>query len=206
MAKVGEHLDQWRALYETFEVMDEEDRVPPPTAQDLDRFEAETGIQLPAGYRGYLRVFGPGCLIVGSGTSQREMFIESPYCPTPSMDLRRAVERLRILKKSPPRGMDEQTRRTIVFAHNGHGDEFSWDPLDVTDPRAPEFGLYAWYRGDNSVKICNTFQGFILKYTLNLRVRFNHKYKGGRQIVGDESDWSVIDKRQRRVFHPTMKP
>jgi hypothetical protein len=205
-----ENLDQWRALYETFKVDDGKDRVPPPTAEDLDRFEAETGIRLPAGYRGYIGVFGPGCLTVGSGNSAREMFIQSPYCPKRSLDLGKAVERLRILKDSPPLGMDEQTRRTIVFARNGHGDEFAWDPLDVTDPLAPVFGMYAWYRDNFSVKICKTFQGFILRYTLNLRVRHNHKYKNqgtrNRSVSGDDSDWSVIDKEQRRLFSPTRKP
>lgn len=210
MAQADEHLDRWRALYETFEVQDEHERVPPPTVEDLDRFEAETGIKLSAGYRGYIRVFGPGNLIVGSGDSMREMFIRSPYFPTPSLDLRKAVERLRILKDDPPRGMDERTRRTIVFAHNGLGDEFAWDPLDVTDPDAPEFGMYAWYRDDFSVKISKTFQGFILRYTLNLRVRKNHKYKDqgnpNRPVSGDESDWSVIDKKQKRIFSPPRRP
>lgn len=211
MAEADENLDQWRALYETFEV---DARfggpVPPPTTEDLDRFEVETGIRLPAGYRGYIRVFGPGCLTVGAGDSAREMFIRSPYCPKPSMDLGKAVERLRILKDDPPLRMDEQTRRTVVFATNGHGDEFAWDPLDVTDPLAPEFWMYAWYRDDYSVKICKTFHGFILRYTLDLRVRHNHKYKNqrdpNRPVSGDESDWGVIGKKQRRLFSPTRKP
>jgi hypothetical protein len=43
------NLELWRALDETFEVDAHEDRVPAPTAENLDRFEAETGIRLPAG-------------------------------------------------------------------------------------------------------------------------------------------------------------
>jgi len=198
-------LDAWRALFETFKTDDAKDRVPPPTAEELDRFESETGIKLPAGYRAYVRVFGPGCILVGGGSKVREMFIESPYCPKPSMDLRRAAERLRSLAEDPPRGMDEQTRRLVVFGRNGLGDEFGWDPLDVTDPDTPEFGVYAWYRGDTVLKISSTFRGFI-KFTLNVEARHDHKYKDDYKIDDNESDFGPFDTKQRRVFQRTSQP
>src|SRR4051794_36927801 len=105
MARADEQLDQWRALYQTCEGDNEEDRVPPPAAEQLDRFEAETGIRLPAGYRCYIQVFGPGTLEVGTGDSAREMFIWSPYCPRPSMGLEQAIERLRLLGDDPSPGV-----------------------------------------------------------------------------------------------------
>jgi len=202
MAESDRELDQWRELYGEFKVKSDKDDVTPPPVEALDRFEAETGIRLPAGYRGYIRVFGPGCLLVGGGKHITEMFIESPYCPESSMDLRRAAKRLQSLKDDPPRGMDEQTQRIIVFATNGLGDEFGWDPQDVTDPLAPEFGVYAWYRGDNVVKISNTFKGF-MKFVLNLEARFDHKYKDDYRIDADESDFGIMDKKLKKVFQRT---
>jgi hypothetical protein len=64
------------------------------------------------------------------------------------MGLEQAIERLRLLGDDPSPGVDEQTRRTVAFAHNGHGNVFAWDPQEVTDPHAPEFGMYAWYCDD----------------------------------------------------------
>lgn len=206
MPKLDGELDAWQALYQTFKTDGANDRVPPPTSEELDRFESETGIRLPAGYRAYVRVFGPGCILVGGGSNVSEMFIESPYCPAPRMDLTTgASQRLHSLAEDPPRGMDEQTRRLVVFGRNGLGDAFGWDPLDVTVPDAPEFGVYAWYRGDNVLKISSTFRGFI-KFTLNLESRHYHKYKYDYKIDDDESDFGPFDKKRRRVFQRTFQP
>lgn len=204
-SEADRELAPWQALRETFKVSGDKDRIPPPTVEELDRFEAETGIKLPAGYRGYIRVFGPGCLLVGSGKTLREMFIQSPYCANKAMNLNSIVERLQSLKDDPPRGMDEQTRRIIFFGSNGLGDEFGWDPQDVTDPLAPEFGVYAWYRGDNVVKISNSFQGFI-RFTLDLKARFDHKYTEGYQVDVNESDLGTLDLKPKRVFQRTQQP
>lgn len=130
MTDPDRELDRWRSLFKTFSLQRRSDVPIPPTGADLDRFEAETGIRLPAGFRSYLRVFGPGCLLVGGGRDCREMFISSPYCPDSSLNLGRGVDLLRSLRDDPPRGMDERVRRLVVFARNGLGHEFGWDPQE----------------------------------------------------------------------------
>jgi len=165
--------DPWLSLFRTFAL----DRgyappIPPPPA-DLDRFEAETGIRLPAGFRGYLGVFGPGCLLVGRGNNIREMFISSPYCPDRPLNLMTAVERLRLLREDPPRGLDDRMKRLVVFGRDGLGHEYGWDPEEVTDPAAPEFAVYAWYRGDHGYRVSRTFAGFI-QFVLDVAARREH--------------------------------
>lgn len=198
MAESSSELEPWRLLYETFDVEgDDRQSVARPTTKELDRFEKKTGIKLPAGYRAYLQVFGPGVLIIGS--DPQETFIRSPYCKNRAYELVKAVERIENLKNDPPRGMDDQTRRLVVFSWNGLGDEFGFDPQDITDSEAPEFGVYAWYRGDNVVKMSDTFQGFI-KMALDPKARSEHRSKQAYKRDDHESQWASADLKQKRAF------
>jgi len=131
-------------------------RLPPPTNADLDLFEAEAGVKLSAGYRAFAQVFGPGSLVLG----RREVFIKVPGCADPAWDLRGAIERNRRLKNDWM--LSERARRMIIFGDDGMGNEFGWDPLETTDPSAPEFAIFALYRrAEEGTKLANTFRGFI---------------------------------------------
>ena len=194
MPETEENLDQWRKLYERCEVVgDDRTSLHRPTAEELDRFEAKTGVRLPSGYRGFMRVFGPGVFQF----SRYQIIIKGPYSGTKPSDLETAIERCKKLKNE--QGMDEQLRRLVVFAHNGLGNEFGWDPQEATDPHAPEFAVYAWYRDDTAVKMANTFRGFI-KVCLDTKACLEHMRRKVYKPDAAESDLSPLDELPGRVF------
>jgi hypothetical protein len=156
MAEASDDLERWRAFRGEFEVREAPNAFPPPTDADLDRFEAEADARLPAGYRGFIRAFGRGSLVLG----RRELFIEAPGCADPAWDLRRAVERNRRLKNDWMLG--ERAKRLILFGNDGMGNEFGWDPLEPTDPDAPEFAVYALYRrAEEATRLAAAFREFV---------------------------------------------
>ncbi|AGA30029.1 hypothetical protein [Singulisphaera acidiphila] len=110
----------------------------------------------PAGYQGFARVFGPGSFVLGG----REVFIDVPCCADPAWDLRHAIERNRRLKDDWMPG--ERARRLIIFGNDGIGNEFGWDPLEATDPEAPEFAIFALYRrAEEATRLADSFRGFV---------------------------------------------
>jgi SMI1 / KNR4 family (SUKH-1) len=192
--EADENLDQWRALHEKCQVIgDDRTSLHRPTAEELDGFEADTGVKLPAGYRGFLRVFGPGVFEF----SRYVIAIKGPYSGTEPSDLRTALERCERLRNE--RWMDAQLRRLIIFTHNGLGNEFGWDPEEATNPQAPEFAVYAWYRDDTPVKMSNTFLGFI-KVCLDTRACLEHMRRKVYKADAAESDLGVLDGLPGRVF------
>jgi hypothetical protein len=216
MPLTGRDLSHWRALYQTFDVDNAGwYAVPRPKARTLRRFEARTGIKLSGGYRGYVRVFGAGCLVVRGLGNAHEIDIWSPDCANHHMDLVSAAERVGFLKVDPSDGgeMAERGRRLVLFAQDSIGHCFGWDPQEVTDPAAPEFGVYAWYRangaaghrGNQIVKVANTFRGFI-KFVLDPRAVSEHRYEQVYREEPQESEWGPIDRDQKRVLRRAPRP
>jgi hypothetical protein len=202
MSESNPDLEPWRTFFKTFKVDTRFGAsVQPASAESLDRFESETGVRLPAGYRGYLQVFGPGCLLVGSGSKIGEMFIRAPYCADPSYELMKSIERNRQFREDPPRHLSEQTRRIVEFAWNGLGDTFGWDPEEATDAAGPEFAVYAWYRLEGVVKVADTFRGF-MKFVLDLDLRREHSTNQVYNPDAEEADLNSPRLNKKRVFQP----
>ena len=66
MPETTDDLERWRALRAQFaNVTDPKKACRLPTPADIEELEAEIGFRLPAGYRGFTQVFGPGGLHVG---------------------------------------------------------------------------------------------------------------------------------------------
>lgn len=56
----------------------------------------------------------------------------------------------------------ERARRLIIFGNDGIGNEFGWDPLEATDPEAPEFAIFALYRrAEEATRLADSFRGFV---------------------------------------------
>jgi hypothetical protein len=194
MDESDKSLGYWKALYEKCEVIgDDRTSLHRPTAEELDRFESMSHIKLPAGYREFIQVFGPGVFQF----SRYQIAIKAPYSGTKPSDLQTAIERREKLKNE--RSMDDQLRRLMIFAHNGLGNEFGWDPEEATDQKAPEFAFYAWYRDDTPVKVSNTFLGFI-KVGLDTKACLEHMRRKVYKPDAAESDLSVLDESSKRVF------
>lgn len=193
MAQADENLDLWRALSEKLVVQgDDRTSCPRPTAEELDRFEAKSGIKLPAGYRGFVQVFGPGSF---NRTTSYEVSVCSPYPPR-----RTKPKRFRFAPGSDifhnlktGYGLTDQARRLVYFASDYSGGSFGWDPEEATDPLAPEFAIYALYRDQKTAaKMSNTFAGFV-KLCLDSKAITEHQKKGIYYEDAAESDFSFLD-------------
>jgi hypothetical protein len=149
-------LAPWLALYETFHILANSSReIPPPSVTDLDEYESLSGLLLPAGYRGFIRVFGAGELEVPAGVIR----IYAPSCPNKHADL---GTRAREAKPASWQKPTERYSRTHFFGSSFDGDQFGWDPETVTDPAAPEYAVVGWIRGRSDVvPLADTFAGFI---------------------------------------------
>jgi len=164
MPRQNDTLERWQALRARFETKGASPGAcQPPTAADLARFEAETGFRLSRGYRGFAQAFGPGVLAVGSGWIR----CLTPYSCDDNFDLKSLLEQKASLAKRFPTTVAAQIGRLVSFASDFSGDQFGWDPEDVIDSDAPEFGIYVWHHGDDeqAVKLTRTFEGFIRLFT-----------------------------------------
>jgi hypothetical protein len=177
-------LTKWQALRPMFANATEpgkECRL--PNSDDLNRFEIDTGAVLPAGYRGFTQVFGPGVLTVGKGWIR----CLAPYSPDPAYDLRQSVLKFRQTWEKSSWLLSPQHFRLIVFASDSFGNGFGWDPEDVSDATAPEYGICCWIHGDDkhALKLTRTFEGFIRLFTNQTEFRTRTRAKASNPDITD---------------------
>jgi|GEM_PF-1827601 len=154
MTRSSDALDRWRDLYRQFTILGDPARAcPKPTADDLDRFEAETGVKLPLSYRTYTQVFGAGAFDLDAVFLR----VSVPYCPAAVLDLKESFEINDSWKTNPD--ISDRAKRLVYVANSFSGDLFGWDPEDETG--APEFGVYCAIRHGDVVKLADDFYGFI---------------------------------------------
>lgn len=157
MAEPSDALARWREIYAQFTIQGDPARAyPKPTEDDLGRFEAETGLKLPASYRAFCQVFGAGILDLDAVYLR----VSAPGCPDDVLNLKQALdlrERHRSMSDWTPRA-----RRAIYFANSFRNDRFGWDPEDASDLDAPEFRVFGLIRHDDDVtKLADDFYDFI---------------------------------------------
>ncbi len=115
--------------------------VPKAIPAQLDAFEAQTGFRLPRSYREFLLVFGPG------------EFSVSLLIAAPGYEY---AGRIDLLATSRSYGWDEQEiavsnappeqkahlRRLFYFGLENERQWLGWDPADIRDAAASEYGIY----------------------------------------------------------------
>src|SRR5262245_13295573 len=127
---------------------------PSPVSLDrLVRFEEESGVRLPRGYRQFCQTFGPGelshsfTITVPGGKSRFDL-----------AELNRLYHAA-ILEQNSPDPL--QYARAVVFASDSATACYFWDPADSTDKKAPEYGIYVRFRGDTTQRVADNFWDFI---------------------------------------------
>jgi hypothetical protein len=116
--------------------------VPKPTEAQLDQFEAETGLPLPQSYRNFIKVFGPGefpcvLLVAAPGYAQLNcradlLSANRSYGYTPEQ----------IADSGLPTDQRDRLLRPFYFGLERGREWLAWDPQDVRDPSAHEYGIY----------------------------------------------------------------
>jgi hypothetical protein len=169
-------MTDWTKLYQGLRILETPSpQIEPPSDADLDWCERDFGFRLPLEYRAFIKVFGPGQLThdyrirsVGSrvtlSTQVAEQFSEK-------VDLVALNEMLREVMATLD-AMDgpytTQARRLVYFADNSAGDVVGWDPDDLRDEQAVEYGIYVVRREDGgATPVAGTFAAFIERECLD---------------------------------------
>jgi len=156
----------------------------------LDRYEAKSGFALPRSFREFGLAFGPGTIephewrFAMPGFRKQEEFAD-PTALTRWLHGCWGGEEMTDEELGETMGIDDpaRARRLVLFCRNGSSDFFGWDPLDVTDPDAREYGIYMLGRDDTRVmRLATTFQRFVLTYCF-----------GGTIDVGELESASDLD-------------
>jgi len=131
-----------------------------PSTEDLDRFESSTGFPLPLDYRDFVLSFGLGKFEPGTW----HFAIPGFHGKAPNCDPTRLTEAFGAGRDFDEEYDDPQrARRLLLFCKTGSNDYFGWDPEDVTDPDAHDYGIYLLGRYDTRVtRLATTFREFVL--------------------------------------------
>jgi SMI1 / KNR4 family (SUKH-1) len=134
--------------------------ISPVPESGLDKVEAELGIRLPHSYRAFMKRFGPG-------------EIQGWVSLRPIVPSRKGLEGTITKRTIQLRGLFPQQTEwfsnyqwlssLIYFASNFCGDEYAWDPSDITRPRSHESRIYLLRRHDeeNPVAVGDSFWQFV---------------------------------------------
>jgi hypothetical protein len=144
----------WENLYKSLKVQKlskgyVRKRVP---EDSIAAFQKAHGIQLPAAYLDFLQVLGPGYIA--------DYF--NIYAP--GGDLEEKMARYKKNQKNLRDAFENAASlpRLVVFSDTLGGDLIAWDPQDISDLSASEYGIYALPRNDDKIsKIAKTFPDFI---------------------------------------------
>jgi hypothetical protein len=145
----------WSALLSTMTV---EGTLFPSTADQLDGFEQEAGVRLPASYRAFCRVFGPGSLGDWYEFAAPGYAGYRPHrwnLAAKNADVRAAREWEEYAEDVA------QFRRAVIFGGDQATGTFLFDPLAVTVPDANEYAVFAVWRDWTTEWVCDTFGEFI---------------------------------------------
>jgi len=146
--------DMWRELLANLET---EGELHPVDVEALNAYEKQSGIKLPASYRHFCRVFGPGNLGDWFEIAVPEFKGKAPK----SYDLETVCRQYRQGRDWQEYSDDpQQFERAVIFGCDCTGALFLWDPAEQTDKRNREYAVYAIWRDWTRERVCDTFWEF----------------------------------------------
>ncbi len=181
-----------------------------PDEADVDRYEAESGVKLPDDYRRFTLAYGPGSIaashefeFAAAGIPEAGVYGDlatfNPPGGTSAKFQGYSDEDL-----SRTYGRDPAWLRRLVFFCfvRDVGDQFAWDPSEVTDPAEHEMAIYLC-GGDVRVglwRVAATFGEFVIDYLLKGRYGREcvteyredvDSWDEGEAITFDQKPWVV---------------
>lgn len=144
----------WRELLEAFETVGE---LHPVEMKVLDDYESCSGFKLPASYRHFCKVFGPGN--VGDWF---EIAVPEFKGKTPTKyDIESLTSKYReSLNRCESLDDPHQLKRAVIFGSDCTGAIYFWDPAEHTDEERNECAIYAVWRDFNREQVSDTFWEF----------------------------------------------
>ena len=151
------HHRSWSRLFNELDVSGDVTPVPP---ERLDAFESKNGIKLPASYREYCSVFGPGRLI---GVISLKIVVPGEQSWPWLAELSLFNEHMASVD---PIEIDEYCSepklwRNGLFFGDDNGNMFFWNKGEVTDNTTNEMGVYLVERSMQIHRITDTFESFV---------------------------------------------
>ena len=155
--------DAWREVFDGLEISIRHGKKPAiPSPEELDAFEEAMNFRLPASYRAFIRVFGPGTFsgatvqIYAPGTRYHEMGAEQA-------EFASFAENIDFL--SDRGNQAEPITHMIVFAEDIVPRFFGWDFQDVRDPSTREYAIREYDLDyDTCPIVANSFPEFINEF------------------------------------------
>lgn len=156
-------IRDWREFYDTLVIVPGiGEPVLKPNASQLDRFEAETGLRLPRSYREYITVFGPGefpCILRIAAPGYPHLNWRADLLMA-NQSYGYSVEELG--QSELPAEQRDRLARLFYFGLERGRQWLGWDPQDVRDPEASEYGIYRVnYISDECKLAATSFRQFI---------------------------------------------
>jgi hypothetical protein len=147
--------DSWDEILASLKVTG---TINPPSEADLAEYETEQKFKLPASYRGYCEVFGPGEL-------GNWYVLATPGYTGKHTNKYNLADKTRFFRE----GLDweeystdpEQFSRAIIFGSDGSGTIYFWDPTEITATKKREYAIYVMFRNWKVKRVCDTFWQFI---------------------------------------------
>jgi hypothetical protein len=165
----------WKELYSTLKITPESGPQYCPNSDTLDRFEQQYNVRLPESYRSFAALFGPGLLgntfrIAVPGTPFSWVWYDlnllnqqsARHCP---IDYLEKVQLSKVQKQEIPVEI-ERIRRMIFFCSVESEEYIGWDPKDVRNSKANEYGVYILPGLGRPVFCASTFAEFVLEICL----------------------------------------
>jgi hypothetical protein len=149
-----------------------------PRSADFDRFEEQYGVRLPSSYRSFASRFGPGILgaffrlaVPGNPAGApwfdldglNELSVRS--CPLSFIDEVHCQE----VPVFEVADMIATIRRLVFFCSLDGSEYIGWDPEDVRDSDAPEYGVYILPRLGPPIDCAHSFEQFVFDICLGDR-------------------------------------
>jgi hypothetical protein len=141
-----------------------------PTPDDLDRFETSAGFLLPLDYRDFVMTFGLGSFgpdgyEVGVPGYEHAGRLSSPSAMTEFVRSSGGFDRRSDDDLAEEFDDPRRARRLVIFCGTSSNDFWGWDPEDVTDRAACEYGIYQLGRYDTRVlRLATTFRDFVMDF------------------------------------------
>lgn len=163
--------EDWQALYDRILIIyPEMTYVAKPTRAAIADFEKKCKFVLPNSYCDFIRVFGPGRI------GARFRLYAPGYLSTLNYKCDLSVFNTDFQSWNKDLGLNPTTykdepliRRLVVFSKTIGGDIIGWDPQDVRDEAAREYGIYYWPYGCKDVSlIATSFKSFIKEFCLGV--------------------------------------
>jgi hypothetical protein len=149
-----------------------------PRPEAFDLFETKLGVCLPGGYRGFVSRFGAGYLGKYFRIAAPNNRAGAPTFDLLSLNQQSAraaspewIEEVhcRGVPAGEVAGVVARIRRLVFFASLDADEFIGWDPEDVRDSEAPEYGVYILPRCRPPIECAYSFEQFVFDIGLGDR-------------------------------------